>query len=157
MAGGKAEVVAEKKGGCASCASAASCHSSHSAMKMKSTVINGVAARPGDTVAIDVSTNSLLKGLALIYLLPVLGLMSGAIMGSNMAEGMTLSQTGGAILCGGIGLTGGFTAVFLISKFMALNDAYTPVINRIIKKGSDAPAIIGALKPVAEDCPCREM
>ncbi len=152
MADGKAEVVAEKKGGCGSCSSAHTCHTSKSAMKMKTTVINPVGARPGDMVTLNVSTSSLLKGLVLIYLFPVIGLMAGAIMGSNMAQVMSMSQTGSAILFGGAGLVLGFVSVILISRLMASNDAYKPVIVRIVSKGANEALTIGHTHPVPEDC-----
>ncbi len=153
MADGKADVVAEKQGGCGSCSASHSCHTSKSALKMKTTVINPVDAGPGDLVAIDVSTASVLKGMALVYLLPVFGLMSGAIIGSSMAGDMSMSQTGGAVLFSGIGLVLGFGLVISISKLMGSSDAYTPVITRIIKKGWSEPVISGPAKPVPDGCP----
>jgi sigma-E factor negative regulatory protein RseC len=153
MENGKAEVVAEQKGSCGSCSSAHSCHTSKSAMKVKTTVINPVGAGPGDMVAIDISTSKLLKSMALVYLFPVMGLVTGAVIGSNMAGSLSMSETAGAVLFGGICLAIGFVSVIFFSKVMASKDAYTPVITRIIKRGSVEPVIIGHIKPVPEACP----
>lgn len=154
MENGKAEIVAEKKGACGSCTSAHSCHPSRSAMKLKTTVLNRANARPGDSVSITVSTASMMKSLALIYLFPVIGLMAGAILGANMAPDMSMSQTGGAILFGGAGLVVGFAAVIMISKKMASNDAYLPVITRVIKKGGGDLTATGLSDPIPQDFPC---
>ncbi len=152
--GGKADVVASKQGDCGSCSAAHSCHTSTAAKKMTTTVINPVGAEPGDAVAIAVSTGQLLKGMALIYLLPVMGLLMGAIFGANIKASMSMTETGSALLFGGIGLVLGFGGVIILSKLLAANDAYTPVISRIIRKGAVEAAIGSQSQPVPESCPC---
>ena len=151
---GKADVVANKQGDCGSCSSSNSCHTSKAAKKMTTAAINPMGAEPGDIVAIDVSTGQLLKGMAVIYLLPVVGLLIGAILGANVKESVALSETGSALLFGGIGLALGFGAVITLSKLLAANDAYTPVISRIIRKGAVEPVMGGQPQPVLENCPC---
>ena len=152
----RADVVANKQGGCGSCSSAHSCHTSHAAKKMTTTVINPVNAEPGDIVVIDVSTNRLLKGLAVIYLLPVLGLLIGAIIGVNLKESLAMTETGSALLFGGIGLAAGFGMVMSISKLLSANDAFTPIISRIVRKGAIEPVIGGSPAPAPADCPCTQ-
>ena len=149
----KADVVADKQGNCAACSSAHSCQASHAPKKMTTTVINPIGAEPGDLVAIDVNTGRLLKGLALIYLPPVFGLLTGAIVGVNVRESLEMTETGSAILFGGIGLVLGFGLVVAASKFMAAGDAFTPVINRIVRKGAIKPVRNQTLQPVSEGCP----
>jgi len=151
---GKADVVASKQGDCGSCSAAHSCHTSTSAKKMTTTVFNPVGAEPGDAVAIDVSTGQLLKGMALIYLLPVMGLLIGAIFGANIKASVSMTETGSALLFGGIGLALGFGIVITLSKLLAANDAYTPVISRIIRKGAVEAVIGDQPQPVPENCPC---
>lgn len=154
LADGKADVVANKQGDCGSCSAAHSCHTSKAAKKMTTTVLNPVDAEPGDAVAIDVSTGQLLKGMALIYLLPVMGLLIGAIVGANIKGSVSMTETGSALLFGGIGLVLGFALVITLSKLLAVNDAYTPVISRIIKKDAVKPVMDGPPQPVPENCPC---
>jgi len=156
LAGGKADVVANKQGDCGSCSASHSCHTSKAAKKMTTTVINPVGAEPGDAVAIDVSTVQLLKGMALIYLLPVMGLLIGAIFGASIKASVSMTETGSALLFGGIGLVLGFGLVITLSKLLAANDAYTPVISRIIRKGVIEPVIGGQPQPVPENCPCTQ-
>ena len=151
---GKADVVASKQGDCGSCSAAHSCHTSTSAKKMTTTVFNPVGAEPGDAVAIDVSTGQLLKGMALVYLLPVMGLLIGAIFGANIKASVSMTETGSALLFGGIGLVLGFGLVITLSKLLAANDAYTPVISRIIRKDAVKPVMGGQPQPVPENCPC---
>jgi sigma-E factor negative regulatory protein RseC len=151
----EADVVASKQGGCGSCSSATSCHTSKASKKMTTTAFNPVGAEPGDIVALNVSTSSLLKGMAVIYLLPVLGLLAGAIIGANIKGIVSLTETGGAVLFGGIGLALGFGLVVILSKLMDTKDAYKPVISRIIRKGANGP-VIGGPRPQAlpGGCPC---
>jgi len=154
LPGGRAHVVADKQGSCSSCSSAKSCHTAHAAKKLTTTVINRIGAEPGDIVAIDVSSGKLLGGLAVIYLLPVLGLLTGAVIGTNVKEIVSLSETGSVLLFGGIGLALGFGLVFTISKLLAANDAFTPVINRVIRKGAVQPVIDQPARTVPTDCAC---
>ncbi len=153
-ADGKAAVVANKQGDCGSCSSSHSCHTSKAVKKMTTAAMNPVGAEPGDIVAIDVSTGQLLKGMAVIYLLPVMGLLVGAIFGVNIKASVALTETGSALLFGGIGLVLGFGGVITLSKLLAANDAYTPVISRIIRKGAVEPVIGKQPQPIPENCPC---
>jgi len=154
LPGSRAHVVADKQGGCASCSSAKSCHTTHATKKLTTTVINRIGAEPGDIVAIDVSSGKLLGGLAVIYLLPVFGLMVGAVLGANVKEVVSLSENGSVLLFGGIGLALGFGLVFSISKLLAANDALTPVINRVIRKGAVQPVLSETSAKVTADCAC---
>jgi len=153
LPGGKADVVADKQGSCASCSAAHSCHTSNTPKKLTTSVINPVGAEPGDLVAIEVSTGRLLKGLALIYLPPVFGLLVGAIIGVNVRESLEMTETGSAILFGGIGLTLGLGLVVTASKLLTAGDAFTPVISRVIRKGVVQPVADGTPGPAASGCP----
>ena len=152
LPGGKADVVADKQGSCASCSSARSCHTTNAPKKLTTTVINPVGAEPGDLVAIDVSTGRLLKGLALIYLPPVIGLLIGAIIGVNVRESLEMTETGSAILVGGIGLALGLGLVVTASKLLTASDAFTRVISRVIRKGVVEPVVHGTPGPAAPGC-----
>ncbi|MCP3950597.1 MAG: SoxR reducing system RseC family protein, partial [Desulfobacterales bacterium] len=66
------------------------------------------------------------------------------------------TETGSALLFGGIGLALGFGLVITLSKLLAANDAYTPVISRIIRKDAVAPLIGGKPQPVPGNCPCTD-
>jgi len=154
LPGSRAHVVADKQGGCGSCSSAKSCHTAHIPKKLTTTVINRIGAEPGDMVAIDVSTSRLLGGLAVIYLLPVFGLLIGAVIGANVKDIVSLSETGSVLLCGGIGLALGFGLVFTISKLLLANDAFTPEIRRVMQKGVIKPVPGETSGTAPADCAC---
>ena len=156
LEGNRADVVANKQGGCGSCSSAHSCHTSTAARKMTTTAINPVGAEPGDMVVIDVSTGRLLKGLALIYLLPVVGLLGGVIIGANATAVVSMTETGSALLFGGIGLALGLGLVVSVSRLLSAGDAFTPVISRIVRKGAAQPVTGNPLQTVPGDCPCMQ-
>lgn len=152
LPGSRAHVVADKQGGCGSCSSAKSCHTAHVPNKLTTTVLNRIGAEPGDMVAIDVSSGRLLGGLAVIYLLPVFGLLIGAVIGTNVKDIVSLTETGSALLFGGSGLAIGFGLVVTISKLLAANDAFTPVISRVIEKGVMKPVLSEPSGTVPADC-----
>jgi hypothetical protein len=64
------------------------------------------------------------------------------------------TETGSALLFGGIGLVLGFGLVVTLSKLLAANDAYTPVISRIIRKGVIEPVTNGQPQTAPGNCPC---
>lgn len=154
LPGSRADVVADKQGGCGSCSSASSCHTAQAPQKLTTTVINRIGAEPGDIVAIDVSTGKLLGGLAVIYLLPVIGFLVGAIIGVNVKEIVSMSETGSVLLFGAIGLMLGFGLVFTISKLLGANDAFTPVASRIVRQGAVKLVISETSGTVPADCTC---
>lgn len=121
---------------------------------MTTTVINPVGAEPGDLVAINVDTGRLLKGIALIYLPPVFGLLIGAIVGVNVKESLEMTETGSAMLFGGIGLTLGFGLVVSVSRLLTASDLFTPVISRVIRKGAIEPFISGPPHKGSRISPC---
>jgi len=154
LPGSRADVVADRQGGCGSCSSASNCHSAHATKKLTTTVINRIGAEPGDIVAIDVGSGKLLGGLAVIYLLPVMGLLIGAIIGTHVKEIVSMSETGSALLFGGIGLALGLGLVFTISKALAANDVFTPIISRVIRKGAVKPVLSQTSGTIPSDCAC---
>jgi len=153
LVGGKADVVADKQGNCGSCSAAHSCHAPNNIKKMTTTVINPVGAEPGDRVAITVSTSRLLKGLALVYFPPVIGLLTGAVIGANLKAAVSLTETGSALLFGSIGLAVGLGFVVAVAKLLGSRDAFTPVISRVIKKGVIDPIPDSPLQSPPPDCP----
>ncbi len=79
----------------------------------------------------------------ILYILPTLSLILGAIVGSGLHNYLSIGETGAAILFGFAGLILGYTIAALISKCQTAGSKLTPVISRIIKpiEGSQMPQI----------------
>lgn len=134
---GWAKVVTLKKSACSSCGASHSCHSSPSGSKTVTKVLNTANAREGDLVSINLSMGKVLKNAALIYLIPIAGLLLGAILGEGFNDKLAISETSAAILFSLIGLCLGFCIIIFISRFMSAKNRNAPIITHIIKQGKE--------------------
>jgi sigma-E factor negative regulatory protein RseC len=84
-------------------------------------VDNPINAGVGDEVVISVAEGAILRGIGLVYLLPLLLLVMGAMLG-NAWVGQSSGQQDGYAIAGALsGLAAGFIAVRLISLRQARN------------------------------------
>ena len=130
---GWAMVVTEKGDACNSCESAQFCHSLADCSRMETRVRNRANAKVGDRVTVSLSSSSVFKSALILYILPTLSLLIGAISGSEFHHNMGIGETGAAILFGFVGLVLGFTIAGLISKYQTAASKLTPVITGIIQ------------------------
>ena len=144
---GWAMVITEKGDACSNCESAQFCHSLANCSRMETRVINRAKARVGDMVSISLSSKSILKSAMILYILPTVSLVAGALGGAGWHSHVGMGETGAAILFGFAGLILGFTTAGLISKHLTAGSKLTPVITRIIKptEGFHLPQIQAGL------------
>ena len=145
---GWAMVITEKGDACNNCESAQFCHSLADCSRMETRVLNRANAGVGDRVTISLSSSSVFKSAMILYILPTLSLISGAIVGSGLHNYLGIGETGAAILFGFAGLILGFTIAAFISKRQTAGSKLTPVITRIIKstEGFQIPQIPAGLR-----------
>jgi sigma-E factor negative regulatory protein RseC len=96
-------------------------------------VQNSVGASQGDVVAIYREDNVLLTGVASLYIIPILWLMIGAIIGAGLGSGWEIGEAGGAVLIGLSGFVVGFTIIFMIAKSLKSDSDIRPRIIRTIE------------------------
>jgi len=130
---GWAMVVTEKRDACSNCESAQFCHSLADCSRMETRVLNRANAQVGDRVIISLSSSSVFKSALILYILPILSLLIGAISGSEFHQYMGIGETGAAIVFGFVGLLLGFTIAGLISKHQTAASNLTPAITGIIQ------------------------
>lgn len=126
---GRATVVAEKGQGCGSCSAVAQCHGGRAPRTERTTAINQAGAKVGDRVTLTVSSGTILSRMAVLYLLPVAGMLAGAFTGTTMASDANDSYS---ILLGLAGFVTGFVISVLISRIWSARRPVLPVISRII-------------------------
>ena len=146
---GWAMVVTEKGDACSNCESAQFCHSLADCSRMEPRVLNPANAQVGDNVTVSLSSSSVFKSAMILYILPTVSLLFGAIGGSGLHKQLGIGETGAAILFGFGGLILGFTIAGLISKRQTANSNLTPAITRIIKptEGIHLSQIQAGLRP----------
>lgn len=130
---GWAMVVTERDDACSSCESAQFCHSLADCSRMETRVLNRANAEIGDRVIISLSSSSVFKSAMILYILPTVSFLAGAIGGFGLHQQLGIGENVGAILFGFAGLILGFTIAGLISKRQTANSKLIPVITRIIK------------------------
>ena len=125
-------VTTTRSEACEACAARDSCHSLGGGKEMEVEALNPVHARSGDRVVIFFHTASLLKASFLIYVLPILGMLAGAVIGQRiaLAHGWPESATSAAAAFAAFALV--FALVRAAGNRMARQSAYKPKIIRII-------------------------
>lgn len=147
---GWAQVVTERRDACGDCGASHCCVSFGSGSKLVVKALNKAGAGVGDRVLISLSSVSVLKSAALFYIVPMIGLLSGATTGAAFSRNLPLSETGGAILFGFAGLLLGFVVTRLITGSMSKNNRLSPIITEIIRKEAVALESLMAIDPVCK-------
>jgi len=145
-ADGWAEVITDKLDACAECTSSRSCHSDCRSARVTTKVYNSAEAHEGDTVVIYISSSSVLKSAAILYLIPVVLLLFGALTGSSIAARLGMEESGSALLFGLIGLAIGFLMVRTFSTRLKVDSGLVPKIAQVIDRVEDHPL------PVSTPC-----
>ena len=79
-----ARVAVQKKGTCEGCAVKGVCETQGEGSEIEA--INTVHAKVGQTVKVSIKPQVYLKGTMLVYGVPVIALIAGAIFGKNIGE-----------------------------------------------------------------------
>jgi sigma-E factor negative regulatory protein RseC len=98
--------------------------------------INKIGAKTDDRVVIGFESSSLLKASFLLYILPIVFMIAGALMGQKVSLKYGLSEilfsAGGAFLS----FAAAFLLVRVLGNKMAQKDAYKAKIIKIIRQKS---------------------
>ena len=95
--------------------------------------INAVEAKVDDRVTISFETSSLLKVSFLVYMVPVLFLILGVVIGDKIAAILNYDQSIFSMLTGFLFLFAAFFVVKTKGKDLSQKEAYQPKIIRILK------------------------
>jgi len=144
---GWAQVITTRGDACANCSSSHFCGAMGSGANMVVKALNRARAGIGDRVTLEIGSGTLVKSALIVYLLPVLGLVGGMIIGSEI-DGGTGTTIPMILSFGGLAL--GFLLTVLISRGMSTDNRLSPVITRIKKV-----ALQGSEFPFAVDPVCK--
>ncbi|MFH1885946.1 MAG: SoxR reducing system RseC family protein [Pseudomonadota bacterium] len=119
---------------CDHCAAKDGCRTLGGGKEVELRVENTLGAGPGDHVAVGVSDASFLKATFLVYFLPVLGLLGGAILGDWAGPRMNLDATAASVVMafGGCALV--FAGVRVAANRLAEKPAFQPRLEKILDK-----------------------
>jgi sigma-E factor negative regulatory protein RseC len=130
---GWAVVVTEKSDACSNCESAQFCHALADCSRLETRVLNQAGAKVGDTVSISLSSRTVIKSAMILYILPTVTFLLGAVVGAGLHKQLGIGDTGAAIVFGFAGLFLGFAIARLISNRKVVTRKLIPVITQIIK------------------------
>jgi sigma-E factor negative regulatory protein RseC len=129
---GWAWLQVQRQTACGVCHASAECGTGLLAKvwKNKTLEVRALSALPlqtGDQVIVGIAEGALLRGAMLIYLLPLVFLLLGAVLGQAV-----FATTGDELvaLMGALGLSLGFLAAWVLSRRFSEDPRYQPVVLR---------------------------
>ena len=135
---GWAWVKTKRSSACSGCGSRHHCLS-QGGDQMLVKAQNTTGAKKGDEVELYLSTGIKLKSTAIVYLLPVLGIFTGAFSANPLSEMLGLNPSLGMAV---FTFTGLVAAVFLmryLANRMGSRQALHPVVKRVVFSARSAP------------------
>lgn len=147
-------VLTQRKAGCDNCGHKGSCNMIEGADHMLVRAANNARARVGDNVELFLSTRTRIKSLLVLYILPVVGLLIGAVSGGSLSRLIGLSENLGTVLFTLAGLVLAFTLVRVLGKRMSSSEELTPVVSRIIRHYHGGDNMPRPVKGVAQGGGC---
>lgn len=122
---GRATVEIEPSERCAACALGAMC--GVGALRLEVDAVDGLES--GQTVILEVDRSGALRGVLLLFGLPLAGLVSAVVLGRYHPL-FGLSADGSSVLLGVLLLAAAFAAAFLYEKMVASKRLPEPIIVR---------------------------
>lgn len=129
--GNKAFVAVEKSSACEGCPAGSICKPSDEGSIIEA--INEAQANIGDRVTVSFKAFSYLKGSIIVYGIPAISLIAGAIIGKEVLKEAVNLDPDLLSAIGGLGALGiSFLAVKFFSKKLEKKKEYIPVVERIL-------------------------
>ena len=127
-------VKCTKSAACESCSAKSFCDTAGgSDDDVEVEAINVAGAKVDDRVTISFETSSLLKVSFLVYMIPVLFLILGVVIGDKIAAILNYDQSIFSVLAGFLFLFAAFFFVKTKGKELSRKEAYQPKIIKILK------------------------
>ena len=116
---------------CKGCASRESCKPGDKGQEMEVKALNTANAKKGDLVVVGFSTSSFIKVTFLVYIFPIIALLTGAILGQSIAANMHWDESLTSVICGFAFMVLSIMIVRIISDRLAKDKRYIPVVERV--------------------------
>ncbi len=143
-----ARVAVSPQGPCGHCGEQNRCglnlFSSRDTCDLSVTAINTIQAKPGDLVEIDLTAREELYVSALVWGLPLTGLVAGAALGAWLSAGSSISENIAALIGCVLGLSIGWAALKLINRSIESKSKFVPQVLRVIKSKASENSLPGS-------------
>jgi sigma-E factor negative regulatory protein RseC len=144
---GWAEVVIQRRDACGDCGVGHCCMPFVGRSKMLVKALNRVGANQGDRVVIDLASGNVIQSAAILCIIPVLGLILGAVIGSTLVPVWPFKGTDAGMLFTFLGLALGLLVTVLISRHLTKKRQFTSVITRVLEVGARGTDSLMAEEP----------
>ena len=144
--GTRAQVMTNRRGPCADCAEEGACALTIGGQPATTPDLveanNPIRARPGDTVELDLVGHTELRVSLLVWIVPLVGLIAGAIAGAALHDTLSLGQDPAAMLGATLGIFGAYALLMAIDRRSKHDQRLVPEIQKIVQPEacSAAPA-----------------
>jgi len=136
LQGGLAQVESVQTEACACCGARGACHALGGEKTRIVTALNEAGAQVGDRVVLNMPRKAVMGASFLVYIVPVLGLLLGAVLGNIYAPNWGWEPQSGAVVLGLGGLAVAWLAISGIAKKLTRNSNFTVRIVRVLEKGA---------------------
>ena len=136
--GTRASVSTSRTGACGHCSERGACgvDGGGSARSEVVTAENPIGARPGDLVELHLATGTAMRLSALIWLLPLAGLVGGGALGASLHERVGLGEDAGVLIGAVVGMAAAFGLLRIADRRAAGDQALVPTIAKIVQNAS---------------------
>ena len=117
---------------CDVCKCQSACHIVGSSEIMEAETLNKVNGKEGDRVLVKIPSKSLWKISFILYMIPVIFLISGIMFGMKLAKNYSLDPDLGGLLLGVVGCILSLFPIKLFAKQVRKNKEYIPEIVKIL-------------------------
>ncbi len=130
--GTMAKVIVQKRGACDGCKAQGTCETKEEGMEIEA--VNMAQAKEGEAVKISIKAQTYLKGTMLVYGLPLVLFIAGAIVGKNIGEDFFQGKNSDlvAAVAGFAALVISLLGIKVWAKKTEKNTEYKPVIEEIV-------------------------
>jgi sigma-E factor negative regulatory protein RseC len=123
---------------CDHCGSKSACKTLGGGRVMEAEVRNTAGGKVGDRVLLKIDTSSFLKITFLVYIIPIIALIAGALIGMKLAPEYSLNPELSSILFGVIAFVLSFLFIHRFGKYAKKRQKYMPAIVKILSSGCTA-------------------
>lgn len=147
-------VETERQSSCGSC-SAKGCGTGAlarvvGARTQRVRVANGIGAGVGDTIALGLREDALLRGSLAVYIVPLVAMLAGALLGEAVAPQWAASPDAMAAFGGVSGLLLGLWWLRGFGRRAAADGRYQATALKIVHRAGEVPVGLNLLKPTTD-------
>jgi YHS domain-containing protein/positive regulator of sigma E activity len=147
---GWAQVITGRSELCGGCRASSCCSSLASSSKKVINALNKAEAKAGDRVTLGFKAHTAAKSAAIAYIIPVAGLIAGAVVGAALSQKFGGDEGVISALFALLGLASGFTMMILLSRWLSAHGGLTPIVIGIKQTENSTPKSVISTDPVCK-------